>query len=121
MYTIGEVSEKVGLKAHTIRYYEKEGLIFNINKNNSGVRVFTDYDISWIEMICCLKNTGMSIDNIKHIVELIKLGDVSIENRKEIFLKHKEELQKKMDELSIYMEKIDAKINYYETLESNKN
>lgn len=119
MYTIGEVSRKVGLEAHTIRYYEKEGLIFNIKKNNAGVRVFCDDDINWIEMICCLKNTGMSIEKIKHIVELIKIGECSINDRKEIFIKHKEELQQKIDELNNYMDKINNKINYYD--ECNKN
>ncbi len=60
-YTIKQVSERTNLSAHVLRYYEKEGLLFNINRSTSGIRSYTEDDLEWLGLICCLKNTGMSL------------------------------------------------------------
>ena len=60
-YSIGQVAKKTGLTAHTLRYYEKEGLLPFVQKTGSGLRVFSDTDIGWLEMIECLKGVVMSL------------------------------------------------------------
>ena len=61
MYTIQEACNKSGLSAHTLRYYEKEGLLSGVERSQGGFRHYTDEDLERLGLICCLKNTGMSI------------------------------------------------------------
>lgn len=116
-YSIGEIARLVSLPTSTLRFYEKEGLIPNIKRTEKGIRMFNEQDLIWIDMIRCLKDTGMSIPDIKNIVDLSLLGDETIETRKNIFLKHKEKIESEMKKLEIYYEKINNKLNWYE----NKN
>lgn len=64
-YSIGEVAEKFGLSVPTLRYYDKEGLIPNLNKNAAGVRRFTEENLSTLQIVECVKNAGMPIKEIK--------------------------------------------------------
>lgn len=116
-YSIGEIARLVSLPTSTLRFYEKEGLIPNIKRTAKGIRMFDEQDLIWIDMIRCLKDTGMSIPDIKNIVDLSLLGDETIETRKNIFLKHKEKIESEMKKLEIYYEKINSKLSWYE----NKN
>ncbi|WP_330587613.1 MerR family transcriptional regulator [Anaerocolumna sedimenticola] len=81
-YTIKQVSEKTGLSIYALRYYDKEGLLPLVKRSPSGIRKFTDNDIDWIGLICCLKNSGMSIDNIKEFMNLCLQGNETVETRK---------------------------------------
>ena len=65
MYSIQEVSQKTGLSAHTLRYYEKEGLITGVERSRGGFRQYTDEDLEALGLVCCLKNTGMSLQEIR--------------------------------------------------------
>lgn len=112
-YTIGKVAERVGLTTYTLRYYEKEGLLPHIQKDAKGNRYYSEDDIFWIELIKCLKDTGMPIAAIKHIVELSLQGEDTVPKRKEILLSHKESLEKQMMLLQQSMDKIDKKIAWY--------
>lgn len=66
-YSIGQVAKKLGLTAHTLRYYDKEGLLPFVRKGSSGARVFEDEDVDWLIIIECLKGTGMQLKDIKNI------------------------------------------------------
>lgn len=112
-YTIKEVSEKTGLTAYTLRYYEKCGLLRNINRDENGNRKFLDGDIVELEIIKCLKETGMSIKDIKNIVDLSFEGNNTIEKRKKILLKHREMVLKNIEKLKNNLKKIEMKIEWY--------
>ena len=65
-YTIREISERFGLPASTIRYYEEEeGILTNVGRTPSGQRVFTDGHVNRLRTVCCFKNTGMTINELK--------------------------------------------------------
>jgi len=113
IYSIGEVSEQTGISTHTIRYYEKEGLLPDLERNGNGIRVFYQKDIDLIEYILCFRNTGMSIADIKHIVALTFEGDHTIPERIEILKNHKAKIESQMSELNGYLKKITYKLNYY--------
>lgn len=113
-YTISKVSQKTGLSAYTLRYYDKEGLLPFVHKNTSGIREFTDEDLDWLSIITCLKNTGMPIKDIKTYINLCLDGDSTLEDRLNIFLKQKESIERQTAELDKYMKKITYKIQYYE-------
>lgn len=119
-YSIAEVAEKTHLTPHTLRYYEKEGLLPFVDRNDSGNRHFKDKDLEWLELICCLKNTGMSIKKIKEVIALYLEGDDTLEIRREIFIRHREEVLNQITELQKNLDKINCKINYYDCI-CNKN
>ena len=113
-YSIAEVAEKTHLTAHTLRYYEKEGLLPFIDRSDSGNRDFKDKDLEWLELICCLKNTGMPIKQIKEYIGLCLKGDGTLDIRREIFIHHREEVINQIAELHKNLDKINCKINYYD-------
>lgn len=118
-YTIGQVAKKMGLTAHTLRYYEKEGLLPFIKKNGSGLRIFSDNDIGWLELIECLKGTGMSLKGIKQYIDWYIEGDSTLEKRLEMFKQQKINLEEQMLHLQKHMEKINYKIAYYSEIIAN--
>ena len=64
-YTIREISEMFGLPASTIRYYEDEGILTNVGRSPSGQRIFTDGHVNRLRTVCCFKNTGMTIAELR--------------------------------------------------------
>ncbi|MGL6173385.1 MAG: MerR family transcriptional regulator [Cellulosilyticaceae bacterium] len=113
-YTISQAAEQVGLTSYTLRYYEKEGLLPGIERNEKGIRTYKETDLFWIDLIKCLKDTGMSISEIKQIVTLSLEGEGTIPQRKDILNTHKKKLEEQMEELKQAMKKIDKKIEWYE-------
>ncbi len=113
-YTIGKTAEKAGLTVHTLRYYEKEGLLPFVERTESGLRSFAVEDLEWLNLINCLKNTGMPIKQIKQFIDLCTEGDCTLEKRLEIFETQKENLLSQMEKLAGYMKTIEHKIEYYE-------
>ena len=86
-YPIGEFSKLTGLSIHTLRYYEHEGLIAP-ERNSSNRRCYSDKDLTWIEFIKRLKDTGMPIKEIKHYAELRAAGDSTLSDRMEMLALH---------------------------------
>jgi len=115
-YTIKQVSEKTGLSIYTLRYYDKEGLLPLIKRSKSGIRKFSDNDIEWLGLICCLKNSGMSICQIKEFMNLCLKGNETVETRKEILLKHKEYILNQMIQLECSLNTINYKIDHYKEI-----
>jgi len=114
-YSIGEVAEKIGLTAHTLRYYDKEGLLPFIDRTETGLRSFKDTDFEWLELINCLKNTGMPIKNIKVFIDYCMEGDSTLEKRLEMFKNQKESVLAQIENLQKHLKKVEYKIWYYET------
>lgn len=114
-YTIAQAAERMGLTAHTLRYYEKEGLLPFVERNAQGNRDFKESDFEWLDVISCLKSSGMPIKNIKAFIDWCLQGDGTLEKRLNVFLEHKKVVEAKMEELQKHMDKINYKIWYYET------
>lgn len=115
-YTIKQVSEKTGLSIYTLRYYDKEGLLPLVTRSKSGIRRFSDNDISWLKLICCLKNSGMSIEQIKEFMILCLQGNQTVEIRKDILLSHREKILQQMKQLENSLHTIDYKIDHYKEI-----
>lgn len=114
-YSIRQVAEKMGVTVPTLRYYDKEGLMPFVDKKPDGTRVFKDEDFQGLEIITCMKNSGMSIKDIKKYMDLCQEGDSTLQERLEIFLERKEAVLKQMEELNKVLETINHKVWYYET------
>ncbi len=113
MYSIQDVSKKTGLSAHTLRYYEKEGLISGVERSQGGFRQYTDEDLEALGLICCLKNTGMSLQEIAEFVRLTHQGDYTLRERVELLRQHRENVVQRMAEMQRYLDKVTRKINFF--------
>ena len=113
-YTIGQVAQKMGLTTHTLRFYDKEGLLPFDQKNAAGVRVFSDSDIEWLVIVECLKGTGLQLKEIKQYIDWCKAGDSTLQKRLDLFKRQKKRLEEQQAQIRQYMEKINYKIAYYE-------
>lgn len=112
-YTISEFAKKIGMTTYTLRYYEKEGLLLDVERKN-GRRVFKDEDFVTVRMINCLKNTGMSIHEIRQYLGLCREGDCTLKQRHDIILKQKDLLEKKISSLQKNLEALKHKEMYYQ-------
>lgn len=114
-FTIGQRAERIDVPASTLRYYDKEGLLPFIHRTEGGIRVFTDSDIEWLQVIECRKKAGRSIDDIRKYIQLALKGDDTIDLRLALFTHQKEVLKKQMEELEHTRERIEYKCWFYET------
>lgn len=112
-YTIGQAAAKTGLTAHTLRFYDKEGLLPFVKKSASGLRVFSEDDISWLVMIECLKGTGMLLKDIKQYIDWFREGDSTLVQRLEMFKQQKIKVEAQIAQMKQHLEKIDYKIAFY--------
>lgn len=113
MYTIHEVCERTGLTAHTLRYYEKEKLLPSVGRSAGGFRQYSDEDMESLTMICCLKNTGMSLQDIARFMELTREGDQTLRQRCELLQKHRERVIERVAEMQRHLEKVNCKYDYF--------
>ncbi len=113
MYTIHEVCEKTGLTAHTLRYYEKEGLLPNVRRSRGGFRQYSDEDLDALGLICCLKNTGMALTDISRFMVLTREGDQTLWERCELLKTHRQVVIERISEMERHLEKVTHKIDYF--------
>lgn len=111
---IAEVSERYGISSDTLRYYERIGLIPHVNRNEGGIRDYTDLDIRRVEFIKCMRSAGLSIEVLIEYMGLIQQGDETIEARKEILLEQRDLLEARLQDMQKTLELLDYKIQVYE-------
>ncbi|MGG1398462.1 MerR family transcriptional regulator [Bacillus salipaludis] len=114
-YSISEVAKELNLTVYTLRYYDKEGLMPFVERTPSGTRLFKDSDIGALKVIECLKSTGMPIKEIKNFIDWCSEGDSTLQQRYEMFLERKANVEAQMEELKKTMEVIEHKCLYYKT------
>ncbi|GBF73766.1 MerR family transcriptional regulator [Paenibacillus sp. 598K] len=114
MYSINEVAAICDVTAHTLRFYDKEGLLPFVGRNGAGNRVFSERDLNIVKFICCLKNTGMPIKEIKRYIELGMKGEDTAATRRDMILEHRKDVLRQMDELKKSLTIIDLKVAFYD-------
>lgn len=110
MLTIKKASEKVEVPVSTIRYYDNEGLLPFIKRDENGYRMFKEEDLFWLELIGCMRATGMSIETLRHVAQLHMIGDDTLEERTRIFRDHQKKLQQQKQDIDIALEKLTKKM-----------
>lgn len=113
-YSIGQVAAQTGLTVHTLRYYEKEGLLPFVRKSSSGLRMFSDNDLAWLSIIECLKETGMPLKGIKQYIDWFREGDATLPQRLEMFKQQQVKVLAQIEQFQKYLQKIDYKVRLYE-------
>ena len=112
---IGEISKKTGLSISTLRYYDKHGLLQNIDRSNGGIRKFDDKDLEALRIILCLKTSGMKISEIKQFMDWCSKGDTTIDKRLNMFYQQEKNINEQIDILNKSLKLIKFKQWYYET------
>ena len=116
--TIQEVADRTGLSAHTLRYYERIGLIHPVDRASSGHRRYSASDVGWLDFMRCLRSTGMPIREVKRYAELFAEGDRTLAERRALLEAHRRRIEDDMRELAKNLDAIKYKIAYYEQLEA---
>jgi DNA-binding transcriptional MerR regulator len=111
---IDEVAKHFHITKSKLRYYEKNGVIRKIARDKNDNRVYTKDDLLWIEFFLNLKETGMSLKEIKHYISLKKGGMETVDERKKILLDHVELIEEKIQELIVTREDLQEQIKKYD-------
>lgn len=112
-YTIGQVAKKTGISAYTLRYYDREGLMPFVKRNASGRREFTDENLDLIDLITCLKHTGLQLSEIREFIQLTMQGDATLPTRLNIFKQQQEAVRKQIEQSKKYLAKLDYKVRFF--------
>ena len=115
VYTVGEMAKLLGVPASTLRYYDKEGLLPFVERSPGGMRMFQEKDYEWLQIIECLKKTGMPLKDIRTYIHMAMQGDETIESRLELIYRQREAVRAQMAELQKTLDTLDFKYWYYET------
>ena len=113
MYSVKDVAEIFNISVHKVRYYDDCGLIPDVMRDSSKKRIFSDESLEWFFICIILRNTGLSIKNIKNYVELYKKGDSTVKDRLNLMILQKEKVLSEMEDLKMRLEILDKKIEYY--------
>ena len=115
-YTVKQLSDKLGISVHTIRFYDDQGLFPEVARDNYKNRIFTEESLSWVNLVLCLRNTGMSISEIKHYINLSQEGDSTVLERYQIILDQKKKAEEDLKAMHKRLEVLAHKEKYYEDL-----
>ncbi|GAA2388321.1 MerR family transcriptional regulator [Streptomyces glaucosporus] len=112
-YTISEVAAFTGLSAHTLRWYERIGLMPHIDRSHTGQRRFTNRDLDWLAFVGKLRLTGMPVADMVRYAELVRAGDHTFEERQELLRATREDVRRRIAELQSTLAVLDFKIEFY--------
>ena len=118
--TIQDVARATGLTPHTLRYYERIGLIHPIQREENTRRCYTTDDIGWIDFLLKLRATGMSIKDMQRYAELQRRGDRTLPQRVEMLKSLRDKVEAHMEEMNEHLKLIYYKIDYYQNVIEEK-
>jgi len=113
--TVGEMEKRLEVPSSTLRYYDKEGLLPFVERSSGGIRIFQEADFEWLNLIGCLKRTGMSIKDIKAFIDLCMEGDSTIDQRLDLINKQRVAVLQQISQLKDTLHTLDFKHWYYQT------
>ena len=108
-----EMSERTGVSIDTLRYYERESLLQNVARAESGHRRYSEDDVLWVEVLRCLRETGMTIDQLRHYCELGAQGDHTEPERYRMLMAHRALVEDQIAERERALDLIVHKLGFY--------
>ncbi|MBV7698403.1 MerR family transcriptional regulator [Streptomyces sp. TRM70350] len=112
-YTISEVVAFTGLSAHTLRWYERIGLMSHIDRSHTGQRRYTNRDLDWLDLVGKLRLTGMPVADMVRYAELVRAGDGTFAERRELLETTRQDVLERIAELRDTLAVLDRKISFY--------
>jgi DNA-binding transcriptional MerR regulator len=111
--TPGEVAARSGFSLDTLRYYERIGLLDRLERSPSGHRRFGEDDLEWLEVLRCLRDTGMPIAQMRQYAELARVGQRTLAERLSLLAGHHARVQERITLLLAQQEHLQQKISWY--------
>lgn len=111
--TPGDMAERTGVSIDTLRYYEREGLIEPVARAASGHRRYSINDVLWVQVLRCLRDTGMSIEQLRHYCQLGQQGDSTQTERRDLLLAHRADVEAQIAARHEALRLIDHKLTFY--------
>ena len=116
-YSIRQAAQRTGLSAHTLRWYERIGLIDPVSRDNYGYRVYTAELLTWLQFLHVLRSTGMGIEQMQAFVELARQGEATKPEQLEMLKIHREALKEQMESLADFLTALETKMEEFEAVE----
>jgi DNA-binding transcriptional MerR regulator len=110
-HSISEVAELTGLTAHTLRWYERIGLLDPVDRTHAGRRRYSDSDLARLEFLGKLRLTGMSVADMLRYIELVREGPDTTDARRELLIAHRAEVRERIADLHATLAVLDYKID----------
>lgn len=104
------MSEKTGISAYTLRFYEKEGVLPNVERDEHGVRMFNDGHIQWIQTVQALRSTNLPLAEIRQYLALYQGGEDTVQQRKQMLTRQKNKVENQMSLLMKTLETLNYKL-----------
>jgi DNA-binding transcriptional MerR regulator len=118
-FTLQEVVQRSGLSEHTLRYYERIGLLDRVRRDSSsGHRSYTAEDVQNIETLACLRTTGMSIDDMRKYFALLKDGKAAADQQLALFDAHKKALEQELAQKQEHLRYLEQKVAFWKAVQS---
>lgn len=111
--TISDAADHLGVSAHTLRYYERAGLLDGVARSGSGHRRYGEEDLAWITFLTRLRATGMPIRQVRRYAELVRAGEHTACERMELLEEHRDVVHAHLQEVQRHLALIDHKIDIY--------
>ncbi|MFJ2741177.1 MerR family transcriptional regulator [Streptomyces sp. NPDC087440] len=112
-YTISQVAHVTGLTAHTLRWYERIGLMPHVDRSHTGQRRFRNRDLDWLRFVGKLRLTGMPVADMVRYAELVREGEHTFEARQELLESTRRDVRARIAELQDTLAVLDYKIDLY--------
>ncbi|MGW1888925.1 MerR family transcriptional regulator [Streptomyces sp. NPDC002004] len=112
-YTISEVADLTGLTAHTLRWYERIGLMPHVDRSHTGQRRYTNRDLDWLGLVGKLRLTGMPVADMVRYAELVRAGETTFPERRELLEATRRDVLSRIAELQDTLAVLDRKIDHY--------
>ena len=117
--TIGEVADKTGLSVHALRFYEREGLLFNpVRRDAGGRRMYDDDTLEWLEVCIILRASGMPVEDVRRYTELVRAGQGNEPERLDLLRRHEQRVLEQKATLDKCLDIITYKVGVYEDIVS---
>ncbi|MDQ1583240.1 MAG: hypothetical protein QOF36_1294 [Microbacteriaceae bacterium] len=112
---ISDVAALTGLSTHTLRYYERAGLMLHpIDRSSTSQRQYSEADVTWVTFLTKLRSTAMPIARVRDYVELARAGEDTSASRLELLLIHRMNVVAQLEEMTKSLAAIDFKIATYQ-------
>jgi DNA-binding transcriptional MerR regulator len=111
--TISDAARASGVSAHTLRYYERAGLLDPVDRAASGHRRYAEEDLARIQFLMKLRSTGMSIRQIREYADMVRRGEDTEEARMAMLVAHRDAVRAELEETARHLELIERKIDFY--------
>lgn len=112
-FSPSQAAAKSGFSLDTLRYYERIGLLDDIERAPSGHRRFRDNDLEWLGILRCLRDTGMPIAQMRRYAELTRGGQATLAERLNLLTEHDTRVQEQIALLLAQHEHLQGKIEWY--------